>query len=77
VVAVRGAETANRSFGENLVQIGKALDLDGIAAGVAEEHGGLLAGLALEADAEIWWPKKSKSTQVSVLRPSWQPSSVP
>ena len=27
--------------------------------------------------SEIWWPKKSKSTQVSVLRPSLQPSSVP
>src|SRR2546430_8170927 len=29
----------SRSSGEDLVQVGEALDLDGIAAGVAEEHG--------------------------------------
>ena len=27
--------------------------------------------------SESWWPKKSKSTQVSVLRPSRQPSTPP
>src|SRR5882724_1566987 len=47
------ARRAARLFGEQRSEIGERLDFDGVARRVEKEHGGLLAGLALEADVGL------------------------
>jgi hypothetical protein len=44
-----GARGVGDLFGEELVEVGEGLELEGVAGGVEEEHGGLFAGLAFEA----------------------------
>ncbi len=36
-------------FGEELGEVGEGFELEGVAGGVEEEHGGLFADLAFEA----------------------------
>src|SRR6202034_2705072 len=40
-------------FGEELGEVGEGFELEGVAGGVEEEHGGLLAGLAFEAGVRL------------------------
>jgi hypothetical protein len=43
------AVSEGQGIKEELGEVGEGFELEGIACGVEEEHGGLLAGLAFEA----------------------------
>ena len=79
-LAEAGFDPAARlaAFTASLDGEGAVVSFTGHARGAAKD-GRPVAALVngVPRCSEIWWPKKSKSTQVSVLRPSVQPSTPP